>query len=217
MILCAIVGNGQFHLVQDHRSLSCSDPFKIGTLDSVYLQNFSQTFGGKFVWEWGELGVIVMVMGVTGAGKTTVGMLLANKLGWGFADADDFHSAANKSKMSQGIPLTDADRGPWLWAIHDAMMQWQAMGQNTVLACSALKNAYRHLLCDGVDVKVVYLRGTAEFIIKRLQQRKGHYATGDLVASQFVALEEPDDAYVVDIDRDPEHIVVEIERRLELH
>jgi len=155
-------------------------------------------------------------MGVTGAGKTTVGTLLARQLGWQFADADDFHTPANKEKMSRGIALTDADRGPWLEAIHEAMLRWEASGQNAVLACSALKQDYRDRLSEGVDVKFVYLRGTAELILKRLGHRKGHYATGDLVASQFAALEEPKDSYIVDIASSPETQVEEIRRQLKL-
>jgi gluconokinase len=160
--------------------------------------------------------VIILIMGVTGAGKTTVGTLLAKQLGWQFADADDFHSPINKEKMSHGVALTDADRGPWLQAIHEAMVKWEASGQNAVVACSALKHAYRKLLREGVNAKFVYLRGTAELILQRLQERKGHYATGDLVASQFAALEEPKGAYVVDIAGPPESIVKEIRRQLSL-
>jgi len=160
--------------------------------------------------------MIVIIMGVTGAGKTTVGVLLAQQLGWQFADADDFHSAANKQKMSQGIPLTDADRMPWLQALNEAMVHWQVSGQNGVLACSALKQAYRERLSQGLTVKFVYLRGSADLILGRLQLRKGHYAKGDLVASQLTDLEVPQDSYVVDIDNDPESMVREIRRGLKL-
>ena len=160
--------------------------------------------------------MIVIIMGVTGAGKTTIGVLLAQQLGWKYADADDFHSAANKEKMSRGVALTDADREPWLRAIHDALAQWEASGQNAVLACSALKHSYRKMLREGLRVEFVYLRGTAELILSRLQQRKGHYATGDLVASQFAALEEPKDAYIVDIADEPPTIVKKITDRLKL-
>ena len=158
----------------------------------------------------------IIIMGVTGSGKTTVGILLAQQLGWTFADADDFHTPANKEKMSKGIALSDADRGPWLEAIHDATARWQSAGQNAVVACSALKQAYRDLLSENVDVKFVYLRGTAELIIERLGHRKGHYAKVNLVASQFAALEEPKDSYVVDIAGSPETIVAEIRRQLNL-
>jgi len=156
-------------------------------------------------------------MGVTGSGKTTVGKLLAHQLGWRFADADDFHNAANKEKMSRGLGLTDAERGPWLESIHNAMLAWEKSGESAVLACSALKQAYRDLLSENVNVKFVYLRGTAELILERLGHRKGHYATGDLVASQFAALEEPREAYIVDIAAAPEEQVAEIRRQLNLN
>jgi gluconokinase len=160
--------------------------------------------------------MIVLIMGVTGSGKTTVGTLLSQQLGWKFADADDFHSAANKAKMAHGIALDDADRGPWLHAIHQAIMKWDAAGENAVLACSALKQSYRELLSAGVNVRFVYLHGSAELILGRLQHRSGHYATGDLVASQFATLQEPTDAYVVDIDAPPDKIVEEIRHQLAL-
>ena len=160
--------------------------------------------------------MIVLIMGVTGAGKTTVGTLLAERLGWEFADADSFHSAANIEKMRQGIPLTDADRGPWLEAIHDAMVEWDKARQNVVLGCSALKRAYRQQLQEGVNVRLVYLRGDAALIRGRLQHRTQHYATADLVASQFAALEEPENAYVIDIAGTPEQLVAEIRQRLAL-
>ena len=153
-------------------------------------------------------------MGVTGAGKTTVGKLLAEELGWQFADADDFHSATNKEKMRQGIPLTDEDRAPWLGAIHAAMVGWNRAGENAVLACSALKQSYREQLARNVPVKLVYLRGDAGFIKDRLQHRSHHYAKANLVDSQFAALEEPADALAVNVDASPEKIVEEIRARL---
>ena len=160
--------------------------------------------------------MIVMVMGVTGSGKTTVGMLLAKRLGWEFADADDFHSAANKEKMHHGIPLTDADRLPWLAAIHERLLEAAAGKQNLVLACSALKQAYREQLLRGVDVRVVYLKGSYELIRQRLLERKGHFADEHILAGQFADLEEPTDAVIVDIGPPPEAIVDEICRRLDL-
>src|SRR5580693_2259560 len=115
-------------------------------------------------------------MGVTGSGKTTVGQLLAKRLGWEFADADDFHSAANKDKMHRGVPLTDADRIPWLAAIHEKLVQFSAQGRSVVLACSALKQTYRDLLFRDLDVRLVCLKGSYELIDQRLRARTGHFA-----------------------------------------
>ena len=155
-------------------------------------------------------------MGVVGAGKTTVGRLLAGELGWEFADADSFHSPANVEKIRLGIPLDDADRAPWLKAIREAIKRWITKKQNVVLACSALKRIYREELDGGVDVRLVYLKGTYEIIHRRLGLRQGHFATERLLASQFAILEEPEDGVVVDVEQSPEHIVSEIRRRLGL-
>jgi gluconokinase len=158
-------------------------------------------------------------MGVTGAGKTTVGELLAQQLGWEFADADNFHSPTNIEKMSRGIALTDEDRAPWLQAIHVAMAQRTAAGRDVVLACSALKLAYRRTLREGLEMRIIYLRGSQEYIVSRLTHRSGHYATGSLVASQFADLEEPGAAegvLVVGIERSTEEIVAEIRKGLGL-
>jgi gluconokinase len=153
--------------------------------------------------------VIVLLMGVQGSGKTTVGRALAAQLGWDFADADDFHSAANKAKMSAGIPLTDEDRAPWLAAIRAAMQQADHDGRSLVVACSALKEKYREQLVFP-GVRVVYLHGSQELIASRLQARHGHYAKLDLLPSQFAQLEEPREAVIVEIDRPVDAIVEEI-------
>jgi gluconokinase len=158
--------------------------------------------------------MIVIVMGVTGSGKTTVGMLLAKRLGWDFLDADDFHSAANKAKMHQGVPLTDADRMPWLEAMHTKLLQLHSEKRNAVLSCSALKQSYRDVLMDGVQAKVVYLKGSYDFIANRLRSRKGHFADEHILAGQFADLEEPKNAVVVDIAPSAEKIVDEILRHL---
>ena len=161
--------------------------------------------------------MIIVVMGVTGSGKTTVGRLLAARFGWLFADADDFHSAANKDKMHRGIPLTDADRFPWLAAMHEQIAKWIAAKQNAVLACSALKQIYRRQLWDGPEVQFVYLKGSYDLIAERLRARKGHFADEHILAGQFADLEEPSDAIVVDISASPEEIVSEICQRLGLY
>jgi gluconokinase len=158
--------------------------------------------------------VIVVVMGVTGSGKTTIGVLLARRLGWEFVDADRFHSAANVEKMRQGIALDDADREPWLRSLHEAMEGWAVEHKSMVLACSALKTSYRDELCLGGETRFVYLKGSYDLISQRLRQRHGHFASETILASQFAALEEPDDAITVDIDHSQEEIVGEIVRQL---
>ena len=154
-------------------------------------------------------------MGVVGAGKTTVGKLLAQKLGWLFADADDFHSPENIEKIRRGIALTDADRAPWLAAMHDAILQWNREGQNVVLACSALKRSYRDQL-RASGLQFVYLKGNRELILNRLRARHGHFATESILDTQFEDLEEPDDALPVTIDSPPEQVAADIIRRLKL-
>jgi gluconokinase len=154
-------------------------------------------------------------MGVVGSGKTTVGTLLAEKLGWEFADADDFHPPENILKISQGIALTDGDRVPWLAALRGAIDQWHAEGKNVVLACSALKQAYRQELHTGA-VRFVYLKGDPQLILQRLHARRGHFASDSILDSQFADLEEPKDALVVSIAPTPEAIAAEIIDKLKL-
>ena len=158
--------------------------------------------------------MIIIVTGVLGAGKTTVGSLLAHELGFQFYDADSFHSPANIEKMRRGIPLEDADREPWLRAIHEAIVEWLANGQNAVLACSALKRSYREKLVVDADVRLVYLKAPYEYILNRLTLRHGHFAGGNLLLSQFNDLEEPTDAIVVDATRPPKEVVDAIRREL---
>jgi gluconokinase len=152
-------------------------------------------------------------MGVVGAGKTTVGQLLAHRLGYQFADADEFHSAENIEKISHGIALDDADRAPWLAALRRAIEQWNAANQSVVLACSALKHSYRDELRPG-SVQFVYLKGDYELIRQRLRSRHGHFASESILKSQLADLEEPDEAISIEIDKPPEAIVSEIIRKL---
>src|SRR5688572_8105190 len=133
--------------------------------------------------------MIVVLMGPMGVGKTTVGRLFAERYGWEFADGDDYHPAANVEKMRSGVPLDDADRRPWLSAIREGMEGWRARKRNVILACSALKRIYREQLLAGPDVRYVYLQGTPELVRERLRQRSGHFASVDLLASQFAILE----------------------------
>jgi gluconokinase len=152
-------------------------------------------------------------MGVSGAGKTTIGKLLASEMGWEFVDADDHHSPQNIEKMRSGIPLTDADRLPWLESLHALIEKQVSEKKNMILACSALKQSYRRIL-QVPEIKIVYLKGAADILQQRLQSRRGHYMTERMLASQVETLEAPDDAMVINIDRVPSEIVAEIRQRL---
>jgi carbohydrate kinase (thermoresistant glucokinase family) len=163
--------------------------------------------------------MVIVVMGTTGAGKTTVGELLAERLGWTFADADDFHPQSNVEKMKAGMPLDDADRAPWLQSLREAISAWLDRGENIVLACSALRRAYREVLRPGPEVTFVYLKGSYEVIEKRVLARRDHFAKADLLKSQFETLEEPspdEPAISVDVDQRPEAVVQDAIRMLEL-
>jgi gluconokinase len=160
--------------------------------------------------------VIVIIMGTTGAGKTTIGTMLAAQLNCQFADADTFHPPANIEKMSHGIPLTDADRAPWLEAMRKAILEWIAAGKSVVLACSALKRAYRDELRPSPEVKIVYLKGNYALFAERIRHRHGHFAGEQILAGQFADLEEPDDAITIDASKTPDEIVAEIRKRLGL-
>ena len=163
--------------------------------------------------------MIVIIFGVSGAGKTTVGKLLARERGWSFIEADDFHPAANIKKMRSGCHLTDEDRWPWLERLRGRITSSLAEKKNTVLACSALKRAYRDRLRASDEVKLVFLRGSYALIEKQLRQRRGHFMNPALLKSQFADLEEPEpdeDVLTVDLGRTPEEIVKEIKTKLGL-
>lgn len=155
--------------------------------------------------------MIVLVMGVSGAGKTAIGERLAARLGWRFIDADDFHPPENVAKMAAGIPLGDADRAPWL-----ALLNRKVLSEdNAVLACSALKEAYRRTLREGVeDFRIVHLKGGQELIRSRLAQRRHRYMPASLLDSQFAALEPPRDAIEIDVAADLDACVTRIAERL---
>jgi gluconokinase len=167
-----------------------------------------------------EIPCALVVMGVSGSGKTTVADKLAERLNWTFEDADKFHPPSNVAKMSAGQPLTDEDRWPWLRAIAAEIESVCKNGQHTVIACSALKRAYRDILVDGrSDVRFVFLKGTQQLIGSRLGLRKGHFMPPGLLASQFKTLEPPgldENPVTVSIDGSVEAIVEDVLRQLKL-
>ena len=161
--------------------------------------------------------MITIVFGVSGAGKTTIGKLLAKDLGWRFLEADDFHPRANIEKMRSGRPLTDEDRWPWLERLREQIARSVAANENAVLACSALKRAYRERLRVSNDVNLVFLRGDYALIEKQCRDRRDHFMSPGLLKSQFADLEEPDpDEHVLTIElgRKPQVLVEEIKARL---
>jgi gluconokinase len=161
--------------------------------------------------------VIVILMGVSGAGKTTVGQELAQRLVWRLLDADDFHPPANIEKMRRGVPLEDSDRWPWLDRLNAMVKEADARGESVLLACSALKARYRDRLAAGCkQVNWVFLKGDFDLIEARLRARKGHYMKAGLLLSQFAALEEPADALVADISGDPGQISAQLLQQLGL-
>lgn len=158
---------------------------------------------------------MVVLMGVCGSGKTTIGHLLSQQTGWPFYDGDDFHPQANVEKMARGEALDDADRQPWLALLAGEMDKWLAAG-SAILACSALKEAYRRILVgDRPQVRVVYLKGSKELIRQRLAARVHRYMPSTLLDSQFAALEDPADALVVEVLTTPEAAVAQIRDALE--
>src|SRR5262249_1801583 len=147
--------------------------------------------------------MIVVIMGVAGSGKSTVGELLASELHFRFLDGDSLHPPGNIEKMMHGIPLTDADRAPWLTAVHSQIVESFQRGERLVIACSALKQRYRDTLEGGVTITWVYLKGSYASILDRLQHRQHHFMKPQMLASQFADLEEPADAIVIDVAIEP--------------
>ena len=163
--------------------------------------------------------MIVIVFGVSGAGKTTIGKLLAKRLGWRFLEADDFHPRGNIEKMRDGLPLTDGDRWPWLKLLREQIERSLAANENAVLACSALKRMYRERLRVSDNVKFVLLRGTYALVEKQLRSRRGHFMNLDLLQSQFADLEGPESdehAVTIELGRTPDELVEEIKTKLRL-
>jgi carbohydrate kinase (thermoresistant glucokinase family) len=160
---------------------------------------------------------MIVIMGVSGCGKTTIGIQLAKQLDLPYFDADDFHSASNIEKMKHGIPLNDEDRMPWLTLLANNIQTWDVQG-GAVLSCSALKESYRKLLASkSKQVNWVYLKGSFKLIQSRLEQREGHYMKSGLLQSQFDTLEEPNYGIHIDIENPTEQIVSEIISKLKAH
>jgi len=161
--------------------------------------------------------MVILVMGVAGSGKTTIGLQLAAALGWDFRDADDFHPPLNVAKMAAGLPLDDRDRTPWLAAIRTHIDACLARGEGAVVTCSALKESYRQtLIGDPAQVKLVYLSGDPELILSRLRERRGHFMKPTMLQSQLAALEPPANAFTVDVALPPDQIVARIRRAFSL-
>jgi carbohydrate kinase (thermoresistant glucokinase family) len=149
--------------------------------------------------------MICILMGVSGSGKSTIGRLLSQRIGWPFFDGDDFHPVENIEKMRAGIPLTDADRLPWLTRLRERMRE---VDGNAIFACSGLKQSYREFLGEGVsDLVWVYLKGNSDLLQRRMEAREGHFMGAEMLRSQLETLEEPTDALIIGIDRDPGEIV----------
>lgn len=161
--------------------------------------------------------MVLILMGVSGAGKTTVGRMLAGSLGWDFRDGDDLHPAANRAKMNSGLALTDADRRPWLAAIRAMIDGYLARGQSAIVACSALKRSYREMLsANSARVRFVWLDGSRELIARRIAARRGHFMPAELLASQFSDLEAPAGALRIEVAGSPAEVVATIRRELSI-
>jgi len=157
--------------------------------------------------------MILVLMGVSGVGKTTIGRLLSARTGWKFEDADDYHSGKNRQKMAAGIPLTDADREPWLNALHERMLRYCKKGEGAIFACSALKKSYRKVLSAGFaknEIQFVYLHAPAALIKERMESRRHPYMKPEMLDSQLSTLEIPSDAWPVMVSGSPEEAAAAI-------
>lgn len=159
---------------------------------------------------------VIIIIGVSGSGKTTIGRLLSGELGWKYYEGDNFHPPANIEKLKNGVPLDDADRKPWLESLRDLIRNCLEQGDSAVVACSALKQRYRDFLLVDERVILIYLKGDYELIRERLSKRRGHFLNPNLLDSQFAALEEPKTAMQVDVSLSPAEIVKSIRSALRL-
>jgi gluconokinase len=176
------------------------------------MRHFYGSRRGKF-----SASMIIVLMGVSGSGKSTVGRLLARRFGWTFYEGDDFHPEENIEKMSRGIALSDEDRLPWLSRLKDELDACSENGSNAVVACSALRSRYRAILAAGAsDLRFVYLKGDPALIRERMSVRRDHYMKPYMLDSQLASLEEPDDAIMADIRSSPQDIVLRIVHALRL-
>jgi gluconokinase len=159
---------------------------------------------------------IIILMGVSGAGKTTIGKLLAGTLGWSFYEGDEYHPETNIEKMKRGTPLTDEDREEWLAALEGLKKDLEKERRNAVITCSALRQIYRDRLLNSSEACLVYLKGSYDLILKRMEERRDHFMRPGLLKSQFETLEEPSGCFAVDVSQSPRAIVQEIIRALGL-
>ncbi len=163
----------------------------------------------------GSSAMVIVLVGPMGCGKTTIGKVLSQKMGWSFEDADDFHPESNKTKMAAGIPLDDDDRTPWLEILHNLILDYLARGENLIVACSALKRKYRRALgIDQKEVVAVFLQGTQELLQERIGLRDHEYMNRDLLQSQLDTLEIPEGGIIVDIADRPDFIADQIQKKL---
>jgi gluconokinase len=198
-------------LAQRIRDAGWADRGLETTFDFIEMDEGRQPLAGR-PWELRDPLVIVL-MGVSGSGKTTVGEKLAAALGWSFRDADDVHPPANVEKMREGHPLSDADRAPWLAAIHDHIAKTLERGENGIVTCSALKESYRReIITDPVRVKLFFLRGDYDLLKVRMEERPGHFMKAGMLRSQFATLEPPREALTLDTSRPVDELVAEILR-----
>jgi gluconokinase len=196
-------------LAQRIRDAGWADQGLATSFDFIEKDEGRQPLAGR-PWELRD-SLVIVLMGVSGTGKTTVGEKLSAALGWSFRDADDFHPPANVKKMSEGHPLTDADRAPWLAAIRNYIQEILTRGENAIVTCSALKESYRQqIVPNPARVKLVFLQGDFNLLKHRMEERPGHFMKADMLQSQFATLEPPQHALTLDVAEPPDTLVGKI-------